>query len=67
MTANANFGNYKPSERIQANFNAFEAKYGGQVFIIFSIKVKNKKEIQNKDVIAAIQTEIERLSLAQQA
>jgi len=62
ITANANFGNYKPSERMQANFEAFEEKYGGQVFIIFSTKVKNKKEIQNKAVIAEIAAEIERLS-----
>ncbi len=61
VTANANFGNYKPSERMQANFKAFEEKYGGQVFIIFSTKVKNKKEIQNKAVLAHIQVEIDRL------
>lgn len=65
VTANANFGNYKPSERMQANFNSFEEKYGGQVFIIFSSKVKNKKEIQNKGVIEEIKAEIERLSLEQ--
>lgn len=65
VTANANFGNYKPSERMQANFEAFEEKYGGQVFIIFSTKVKNKKEIQNKAVLRDIQAEIDRLSLEQ--
>jgi len=65
ITANANFGNYKPSERMQANFESFEEKYGGKVFIIFSTKVKNKKEIQNKDVIAEIAKEIERLTLQQ--
>lgn len=62
VTANANFGNYKSSERMQANFAAFEEKYGGQVFIIFSAKVKNKKEIQNKDIIQEIREEIKRLS-----
>ncbi len=61
VTANANFGNYKPSERMQANFEAFEEKYGGRVFIIFSTKVKNKKEIQNKEVIQEIREEIQRL------
>lgn len=65
VTANANFGNYKPSERMQANFEAFEEKYGGQVFIIFSTKVKNKKEIQNKNIITEIAEEIERLTLQQ--
>ena len=66
VTANANFGNYKPSERMQANFNAFEEKYGGQVFIIFSTKVKNKKVIQNKEVIVEIEEEIKRLSFSQE-
>lgn len=65
VTANANFGNYKPSERMQANFEAFEEKYGGQVFIVFSTKVKNKKEIQNKAVLAEIQAEVNRLSAEQ--
>lgn len=61
VTANANFGNYKPSERMQANFEAFEEKYGGKVFMVFSAKGKNKKEIQNKEVLAEIRTEINRL------
>ena len=65
MTANANFGNYKPSERMQANFEAFEEKYGGKVFIIFSTKVKNKKEIQNKAVLTEIQAEIDKLNSEQ--
>lgn len=47
---------------MQANFNAFEKKYGGCVFIVFSTKVKDKKEIQNKEVIEEIAAEIERLS-----
>lgn len=63
ITANANFGNYKPSERMQANFESFEEKYGGQVFILFSTKVKNKKEIQNKTVLADIRAEIARLTM----
>ena len=65
VTANANFGNYKPSERMQANFEAFEEKYGGQVFIIFSTKVKNKKEIQNRTLLADMQVEIDRLTAEQ--
>ena len=63
VTANANFGNYKPSERMQANFDSFKEKYGGQVFIIFSTKVKNKKDIQNKPVLMDIQAEIDRLTV----
>lgn len=63
ITANSNFGNYKPSERMQTNFEDFEEKYGGRVFIVFSTKMNNKKEIQNKDVILEITKEIERLTL----
>ncbi len=63
VTANTNFRSFKPSERMQANFESFEEKYGGKVLIIFSTKVKTKKEIQNKDVIAEIAKEIERLTL----
>jgi hypothetical protein len=65
ITANANFGSFKPSERMQTNFEDFEEKYGGRVFIVFSTKVNNKKEIQNKDVILEITKEIERLTLQQ--
>lgn len=65
VTTNANFGNYKPSERMLNNFEAFEEKYGGRVFIILSAKVKNKKEIQNKEVIQEIREEILRLASEQ--
>jgi hypothetical protein len=61
VTSNANFGNYKLSERMQANFESFEEKYGGKVFIIFSSKVGNKKEVKNKEVLDEITAEIERL------
>ena len=61
VTANANFGNYKLTERMQANFESFEEKYGGKVFIIFSSKVGNKKEVKNKDVLDEITAEIVRL------
>ena len=61
VTANSNFANYNLSERMQANFQEFEEKYGGKVFIIFSSKVGNKKEVKNKEVIQEIAAEIERL------
>jgi len=61
ITGNANFGNYKLTERMQANFDAFENKYGGKVFVVFSTKIGNKKEIQNKGVIEEIRQEIIRL------
>jgi hypothetical protein len=61
VTANSNFGNYNLSERMQANFESFEEKYGGKVFIIFSTKVGNKKEVKNKEVLDLITAEIARL------
>lgn len=61
VTANANFGNYKISERMSKSFQDFEEKYGGKVFIIFSSRTRNKKEIVNKEVINEIRKEIERL------
>jgi hypothetical protein len=39
----------------------FFVKYGGKVFYVFSSKVGEKKEIRNKEVIAEIKQEIERL------
>jgi len=39
----------------------FEKEIGGKVFIIFSIKKDNKKEVYNKEVINEIKKEIERL------
>ncbi len=47
VTAKANFGNYSASERMKASFRDFEEKYGGKVFIIFSVD----DEIKNKDVL----------------
>jgi hypothetical protein len=61
VTANSNFGNYNLSERMQANFESFEEKYGGKVFIIFSSKVGNKKEVKNKEVLDQITAQIARL------
>jgi hypothetical protein len=61
ITANSNFGNYKLTERMQTNFEAFEEKYGGKVFVIFSSKVGNKKEVKNKEVLDEITAEIARL------
>ena len=57
VTAKANFGNYSPSERMKASFRDFERKYGGKVFIIFSID----DEIKNSEVLKEIQAEIRRL------
>jgi hypothetical protein len=57
VTAKANFGNYSPTERMKASFAEFEEKYGGKVFVVFSLD----GEIGNKEVIAQIQQEIKRL------
>lgn len=57
VTAKANFGNYSPSERMKASFREFERKYGGKVFVIFSID----DEITNKEVLKEIEAKIDRL------
>jgi hypothetical protein len=58
VTAKANFGNYSATERMKASFDNFTKKFGGQVFIVFSIDDK----IKNEDVIEKIDSEIKRLS-----
>jgi len=62
VTANSNFGNYNISERMSNSFKAFEEKFGGKVFVIFSTRVGNKKDIVNKDILEQIRLEIARLS-----
>lgn len=53
----SNFGNYSATERMRASFDDFTKKYGGKVFIVFSIDDK----IQNTEVIEQIREEIKRL------
>jgi len=57
VTAKANFGNYSPSERMRASFDDFSSKYGGKVFIIYSLD----GEVANKDVMKAIRDEVARI------
>ncbi len=57
VTAKANFGNYSATERMKASFGDFTKKFGGQVFIVFSIDDK----IKNEEVIGQIAAEIIRL------
>ncbi|MHB1663863.1 MAG: MjaI family restriction endonuclease [bacterium] len=57
VTAKANFGNYSVSERMKASFEEFKQKFGGKVFIIFSIDDK----IKNEEVLKEIEAEIARL------
>ncbi|MDR2804438.1 MAG: restriction endonuclease, partial [Dysgonamonadaceae bacterium] len=58
VTAKANFGNYSATERMKASFADFEEKFGGKVFVIFSLD----GEIANKEVIEEIRKEIKNLS-----
>lgn len=58
ITANANFGSYSLTERMKASFESFKELYGGNVFIIFSLK----GEIANEEIVEQIRTEIDRLS-----
>ncbi len=57
VTAKANFGNYSVSERMKASFNDFTERFGGKVFIVFSLD----GEIGNSEVLKQIETEITRL------
>ena len=59
VTAKANFGNYSATERMKASFADFEEKFGGKVFVVFSLA----GEIANKEIIAEIQKEIKRLKM----
>ena len=47
VTANANFGGYSLPERMKASFADFTEKYGGKVFVVYSLK----GEIANTEVI----------------
>jgi hypothetical protein len=58
VTAQANFGNYSATERMRASFDEFTKKFGGHVFIIFSIDDK----IKNEEVVGQIAEEIKRLT-----
>lgn len=61
ITANANFGNYNITDRMSLSFQDFEEKFGGRVFVVFSTRTGNKKDIVNKEIVKEIETEIERL------
>lgn len=58
VTAKANFGNYSATERMRASFEDFTQKYGGKVFVVFSIDDR----IKNEEVIGEIAHEIKRLT-----
>jgi len=58
VTSKANFGNYSATERMKNSFEEFTKKFGGKVFIVFSIDDK----IKNEEVIEQIEAEIKRLT-----
>ncbi len=58
VTAKANFGNYSATERMKNSFDNFTKKFGGNVFVVFSVDDK----IANADVIKEIAVEIKRLN-----
>ena len=51
---------YKWKEWLGKSHREFEERFGGKVFIIFSIKKDNRKEIFNQEVIDEVKKEIER-------
>jgi hypothetical protein len=52
---------FKEKELQLKTHEGFTKEYGGKVFYIFSFRVGERKEIRNKEVIAEIKHEIERL------
>lgn len=57
VTANTNFGGYSLTERMKMSFKEFEDKFGGRVFVVFSLD----GEIGNAEVVEQIAEEIKRL------
>lgn len=57
VTAKANFGNYSATERMKYSFSNLTKKFGGNVFIVFSVDDK----IANSEVVKKIAAEIKRL------
>jgi len=52
---------YRWKEWLSETHNKFEEKFGGKVFMIFSIKKDNGKDIYNTEIIEEIRREIQRL------
>ena len=55
------FEEYKWKEMQETSHRKFQEKFGGQVFIVFSVKEGKKKVIHNPEVIEEIRKEIEKL------
>ncbi len=43
------------------SFKNFEKEFGGRVFVIFSTRIGNKKDIVNQEILKEIKAEIKRL------
>jgi hypothetical protein len=54
---------FKERDLQAKSHDLFTKRYGGRVFYVFSAEAGEKKEIQNKEVIAEIRQEIEHLKL----
>jgi hypothetical protein len=59
-TSRSKIGNYSASERMRNSFEDFTSKYGGKVFIVYSVD----DEIANSEVIGEIESEVSHLSAA---
>jgi hypothetical protein len=57
------FEDYKWKEMQETSHRKFQEKFGGKVFIVFSVRKGKKKVIHNPDVIEEIKKEIERLKM----
>ena len=61
ITFEHTFEDYKWKEMQEKTHLEFQKKFGGRVFIVFSVKVGDKKMIKNTEVIDEIKNEIEKL------
>lgn len=61
ITFEHTFEDYKWNEMQETTHNKFQKKLSGRVFIVFSVKVGDKKTIKNIEVIEEIKNEIEKL------
>ena len=61
ITFEHTFEDYRWKEMQETTHLKFQKKFGGRVFIIFSVKVGDKKKIKNVEIIDEIKKEIERL------
>ena len=61
ITFEHTFEDYKWKEMQEITHQKFQEKFGGRAFIVFSVKVGDKKKIKNEEIIDKIKKEIERL------